>query len=434
MLTTNKTSIKIKDQRGQSLACMESLLGRRGRENQSTSSSDDQLEQDEQTSLDENIEEALDDGQIDSLIMASYRKRPVETQSLASENAIVASTYKESAQKEPVLATTGTDNKEEIEENLDELTVTGAEKEAEKSWADSYITQPTTSSLAKPVPTPVAIRGDEKNDDEDCAESPSSPASSSDNHGSPASDGDSSNEPPNNWVEEYEMALSEKVQKMNGTLKLLKTRSSYPFMQETLQDVLYNSEEDISPADCDAIDGSSDAKQRAFAASILSKQQVTAIIRTHEMLNLVPEKLKWSRQAVIDTFNRYCARYQWHAGGYELDDDEWDAHLPGETVAKCKKPVVSGEIFFSNTVDSDYVNDSELDLYLDNLATLMDKTIIGMNCTYQYVEMKRKSKVRHNVVVVCRKTKSESTGGDKRKSSSSRSSASSIVEEVVREI
>ena len=73
-------------------------------------------------------------------------------------------------------------------------------------------------------------------------------------------------------------------------------------------------------------------------------------------------------------------RYQWKAGGYYIEDQEWTVHRPGSSEYDVKK----NELLFENTIDKFDLDSEELDEFLSTLKEHLNSVAENITTDVRY--------------------------------------------------
>ena len=139
-------------------------------------------------------------------------------------------------------------------------------------------------------------------------------------------------------------------------------------------------------------------EKKSFLFKCVDEKTITKLLLKFELENLIPKKnnnldLKEFSRIVKNLINRY----QHNAGGYQLEDKEWNYYDSKSEDYSLEE----NEIIFENSIFEDNINDSETIDFINNLTNLLDKLSDNINVNYEMVKSKKESLVW--ILIKCNK-------------------------------
>ena len=126
----------------------------------------------------------------------------------------------------------------------------------------------------------------------------------------------------------------------------------------------------------------------------MTSKDIIKYLLSYELKNY---NIKCVEQMSLDEFLpialSYLNRYQWKAGGFFIEDDQWTVYRHGDY--DMNTDVKENEILFENTIYFTYSHDHDTAFYLDNLIDILNS--IASNIDVEIRE-NREGKIVHLLI------------------------------------
>ena len=131
-------------------------------------------------------------------------------------------------------------------------------------------------------------------------------------------------------------------------------------------------------------------EKKSFLFKCVDEKTINKLLLKFELENLIP---KTNNNLTLKEFSKLAKniinRYQYNAGGYQLEDKEWNFY---DTNSE-DYSLDNNEILLENSIYEDNINDSETTGFIDNLTNLLNKLSDNIDVKYEMVKSKKESLV-----------------------------------------
>ncbi|ARF09243.1 hypothetical protein Catovirus_2_192 [Catovirus CTV1] len=114
---------------------------------------------------------------------------------------------------------------------------------------------------------------------------------------------------------------------------------------------------------------------------IITESKINRELLSYELENYVPEKKINNFTELVKTIQKYLKRYHKMAGGYLIEDNEWNLHVEGTKKYKLKK----NEAIFDNSLKDNNVNCEETHNFMKNLVNMFSTMTDNFKVRFKYL-------------------------------------------------
>lgn len=135
-----------------------------------------------------------------------------------------------------------------------------------------------------------------------------------------------------------------------------------------------------------------------YYKKFLTETKINKELLKFELCNYVPEKKINNFNQLIKTIEKLLKRYHNMAGGFLLEDNQWNLHLEGSYKYNLKK----NEAIFDNSIKDDNTNSEETYNYIKQLVSLFSQLTDKYIVRFKYLP-DRQEKIHWTVIKISQK-------------------------------
>ena len=116
-------------------------------------------------------------------------------------------------------------------------------------------------------------------------------------------------------------------------------------------------------------DNMSDNNRKQYLLNCMTKIDIERELLRYELFNLNNKEDKYDElESFISFSKKVLLRYQWKAGGFDIEDDEWELYR-----TNFKDYIVNENCaYFENTVDIHIAKEPETDIFMNNIVRILN--------------------------------------------------------------